>query len=169
MQPWFLPVRYWVHNWLTAAWWSSGPVRLPISSQTTAALASPWARTTLLILTINGLKVVTAEVVEAARESMNISKVAPELRRPLRMLPPVPIGNALGRRLIRALGGLMPATKVDGVTIERRNNLQPRLRIYRPTMRHSKGALYWIHGGGMVIGSAAQDDRLCSSTARELG
>jgi acetyl esterase/lipase len=101
--------------------------------------------------------------------NMNISKVAPELQRPLRRIPPVPIGSAPGRRLIRALGRLMPATRLEGVTIEQRNNLQPRLRIYRPTIRHSKGALYWIHGGGMVIGSAAQDDRLCASTSRELG
>jgi len=30
-------------------------------------------------------------------------------------------------------------------------------------------ALFWIHGGGLVIGRAVQDDRLCALTARELG
>ena len=30
-------------------------------------------------------------------------------------------------------------------------------------------ALLWIHGGGYVIGSAAQDDELCRRFARELG
>jgi len=29
--------------------------------------------------------------------------------------------------------------------------------------------MLWIHGGGLVFGSACQDDRLCSETAGELG
>ena len=33
----------------------------------------------------------------------------------------------------------------------------------------SRLALLWIHGGGLVIGGAAQDDRFCAETARELG
>ena len=44
------------------------------------------------------------------------------------------------------------------------------VRLYRPTDASGTGpALLWIHGGGYVIGSAAQDDELCRRFARELG
>jgi acetyl esterase/lipase len=44
------------------------------------------------------------------------------------------------------------------------------VRLYRPTDARGAGpALLWIHGGGYVIGSAAQDDDLCRRFARELG
>ncbi|KAA0111022.1 alpha/beta hydrolase [Mycolicibacterium sp. P9-22] len=44
------------------------------------------------------------------------------------------------------------------------------VRLYRPTGVHTPGpALLWIHGGGYVIGSAAQDDVLCRRFASTLG
>ena len=42
------------------------------------------------------------------------------------------------------------------------------LRVYTPDGGGSGGALYWIHGGGMVIGAGAQDDAQCYETARAL-
>lgn len=45
-----------------------------------------------------------------------------------------------------------------------------RVRLYRPTGVQTPGpALLWIHGGGYVIGSAAQDDVLCRRFASTLG
>ena len=45
-----------------------------------------------------------------------------------------------------------------------------RVRLHRAPGARAKGpALLWIHGGGYVIGSAAQDDDLCRRFARELG
>jgi acetyl esterase/lipase len=45
-----------------------------------------------------------------------------------------------------------------------------RVRLFRPTGASGAGpALLWIHGGGYVIGNAAQDDVLCRRFARELG
>src|SRR3569833_3964181 len=45
-----------------------------------------------------------------------------------------------------------------------------RVRLFRPTGVSGPGpALLWIHGGGYVIGSAAQDDQLCRRFAREVG
>jgi acetyl esterase/lipase len=42
--------------------------------------------------------------------------------------------------------------------------------LFRPTGVTGRApALLWIHGGGYVIGSAAQDDDLCRRYARELG
>jgi acetyl esterase/lipase len=44
------------------------------------------------------------------------------------------------------------------------------VRLFRPTGVTSPGpALLWIHGGGYVIGNAAQDDVVCRRFARELG
>ncbi len=45
-----------------------------------------------------------------------------------------------------------------------------RIVTYEPAGREQpSGALLWIHGGGMVMGTTAQDDRFCSSLADELG
>lgn len=44
------------------------------------------------------------------------------------------------------------------------------IRLYRPSGLEAPGpALLWIHGGGYVIGSAAQDDVLCRRFASTLG
>lgn len=100
---------------------------------------------------------------------MDINQVAPELRGPVRRIPFLPLGSAWGRGLVRGMSGLIPARKLDGVTIEQRNDVQPRLRLYRPAQQRSAAALYWIHGGGMIIGRPVQDDGLCATTARDLG
>jgi acetyl esterase/lipase len=63
----------------------------------------------------------------------------------------------------------MPSGKLDGVKIEQRRTAEVSVRIYRPAVRRSTAALFWIHGGGLVIGRAVQDDRTCALTARELG
>jgi acetyl esterase/lipase len=45
-----------------------------------------------------------------------------------------------------------------------------KIRLFRPASARGAGpALLWIHGGGYVIGNAAQDDVLCRRFARELG
>jgi acetyl esterase/lipase len=44
------------------------------------------------------------------------------------------------------------------------------IRLFRPPVVTGRApALLWIHGGGYVIGKAAQDDALCRRFARELG
>ncbi len=44
------------------------------------------------------------------------------------------------------------------------------VRLFRPANQAAAGpALLWIHGGGYIIGQAAQDDELCRRYARELG
>ena len=44
------------------------------------------------------------------------------------------------------------------------------IRLFRPAgVTGQAPALLWIHGGGYVIGEAAQDDALCRRFARELG
>lgn len=44
------------------------------------------------------------------------------------------------------------------------------LRIYRPrSAREPLPCLYWIHGGGMVVGAARYDDGECSAYAHHVG
>ncbi len=100
---------------------------------------------------------------------MQLSRVDPELQRYVRRIPPLPLSSNWGRRLVRWLGSRVPTKQFDGVRIEQHNELKPPLRIYRPTVCRSTAALFWIHGGGMIIGQASQDDQWCATTAQRLG
>jgi acetyl esterase/lipase len=71
--------------------------------------------------------------------------------------------------LLRALYVLNRPKPVPGVTVTTVTT-PTRLRVYRPDqLRAPAGGLVWIHGGGMVIGNARQDERLASAVARDLG
>ena len=101
---------------------------------------------------------------------MTPEDIAPELRDDIQKLPRVPVGNPVGRWLIRQAMRMMPAYKADDIKIEKQSTSHgTRLRIYTPAKIQTDAALLWIHGGGMVIGSAVQDDAFCAETARELG
>jgi acetyl esterase/lipase len=56
-----------------------------------------------------------------------------------------------------------------GVRIETLRHIS--MRVHEPSAgaRPPFPALLWIHGGGYVMGSAAQDDALCAEVANELG
>jgi acetyl esterase/lipase len=102
---------------------------------------------------------------------MEITRVAPELREPMRRITriAIPTDRPWGRRAVQTLLAVMPAAKVEGVTIERRRTESVSVRLYRPAVQHSTSALFWIHGGGLIIGRAVQNDRHCALTAHELG
>lgn len=100
---------------------------------------------------------------------MPTSDFHPDLRRVARYIPrqvvtpvTVPIMRAAERLLWRRTPpeGIEVLTLSSGVGV----------RLFRPEGVSGPGpALLWIHGGGYVIGSAAQDDQLCRRFARELG
>ena len=101
---------------------------------------------------------------------MTISEVAPELRRLVRLMPRPPVTSVLGRWVMRQAMKLMPDGQLEGVQLEKRTtNEGVALRIFTPISGQTGAGLLWIHGGGMVIGSAAQDDLHCAETARDLG
>ena len=101
---------------------------------------------------------------------MKLSQVDPELRRSYRTMRTTPVGNPLLLKLTRYLLPLIPDGKApDGMTLEKVPfGNAGGLRVYTPDGGGSGAALLWIHGGGLVIGTAAQDDRRCFATAREL-
>ncbi|CAN7590605.1 alpha/beta hydrolase [Phenylobacterium sp. LjRoot219] len=100
---------------------------------------------------------------------MELSKVDPELRKPLRKTTVLPLEAAWAQRLAQALLGVAPAGKTAGVRLEIVKSPVSPLRVYHPKARRSAGALLWIHGGGYIIGRAVQSDRICGEVARTLG
>ena len=92
----------------------------------------------------------------------------PELRRAAKAIPRqliTPFTLPLFQRLTR-LHGRQKAKDVEVLTL----NSGVGIRLHRPATTSGAGpALLWIHGGGYIIGSAAQDDVLCRRFARTLG
>jgi acetyl esterase/lipase len=92
----------------------------------------------------------------------------PDLRKVARYIPKqavTPVTLPIMRMVTRVIGKNTPPdieelTLSSGVTV----------RLFRPRgIPVPAPALLWIHGGGYVIGTAAQDDELCRRFSRELG
>jgi acetyl esterase/lipase len=91
----------------------------------------------------------------------------PDLRSASVLVP----GHLITKRtlpVVRRLSGVMRGSSraqvheiVPGVSV----------RVFRPRVPSAVPgpALLWIHGGGYVVGTAAQDDKLCSRFADEVG
>lgn len=100
---------------------------------------------------------------------MRIDDLHPELRSIFRFVPPFPIHRAWFRRSCNWLLARMPAkTSIGDVTISEHSLSMRRARLYYPLEPRSGGALLWLHGGGMLIGSPKMDDALCARYARDL-
>jgi len=111
-----------------------------------------------------------------------VDQLDPELRVVVEKLPTdrpldlnkIPAARAKMKKMVTALLASLPA--VEGVTIQ--DQLVPgsqgdpavRVRVYRPNDQPSKlPALYWIHGGGYVMGDIEQDDRLMRQLVKRIG
>ncbi|VBA32985.1 Carboxylesterase NlhH [Mycobacterium innocens] len=98
----------------------------------------------------------------------NVDVVHPDLRRTARFAP----RRLVGPRTLPAIRALIALTSrgtpsdVEVITL----GSGAGVRLYRGTgVAEPTPALLWIHGGGYVLGKAAQDDWLCRQFARTLG
>ncbi len=91
----------------------------------------------------------------------------PDLRGIARVLPRSPF-NKVTLPAIRRLTRFVPSARegVEVLTI----TSSAGVRLYPPQRECAHGgALLWIHGGGYVIGTAAQDDKLCQRFGERVG
>jgi acetyl esterase/lipase len=103
---------------------------------------------------------------------MDINRVHPELRKATASFPKLPVASRLGRAATRLLLPLLlPRVKApEGVSLSwQKTSNGLKLRVFTPAGSNGKAALLYIHGGGMIIGSAKMDDGLLAGLASELG
>lgn len=102
--------------------------------------------------------------------------IHPELRAIAKKFPPLRL-NRWKVAVTRALMSFMPGPQLpDDVQISNlhapgENGTRPvGLRVYQPARATvPRGALLWIHGGGLVIGNPRMNDPHMAAFARELG
>ncbi|MBM7503729.1 alpha/beta hydrolase [Agromyces aurantiacus] len=118
-----------------------------------------------------------ADDVHPAPARMRIADLHPELRRAYRWFPRPQVRHGWQRRMVQAALALIPPPRpAGGVRFERVEFDAPGtgVRVFTPTdaagsAAGGRAALLWMHGGGLVIGAAAADDRFCAELAERLG
>lgn len=111
-----------------------------------------------------------------------LDRLDPELRTVVEKLPTdrpldlneIPAARGKMKKMVTAMLANLPA--VEGVTSQDQFVPGPqgdpavRVRVYRPDDQPSNlPALYWIHGGGYVMGDIEQDDRLMKQLVKRIG
>lgn len=99
---------------------------------------------------------------------MDIDKIDPALHGVTEKSVKLNLENGFIRWSVASLSSLMRGKKVDGVTRRIIRDDAVRVRVYEPEQPTGAGLL-WVHGGGLILGSAAVDDVMCGETARETG
>lgn len=103
---------------------------------------------------------------------MTLDDIAPEFRAGVKAVPNMPLSIPPLLWFARFMMTRLLPRRASDETLhieEQISAVGQRLRIYMPTNRQSDGALLWIHGGGLVIGTVTQDDVFCAETALNLG
>ncbi|CAM5780976.1 Putative esterase LipW OS=Cellulomonas persica OX=76861 GN=CPE01_16020 PE=4 SV=1 [Cellulomonas persica] len=107
------------------------------------------------------------------RHADAVRRVAPELRSTALLRPSTVSNRALlaHRRHRRpATAALPPGVQRHGVRLARAGGPELELDLYSPTTRPAPtGALVWMHGGGLVMGTTRHADAWCARVADELG
>ncbi|GAB3616563.1 alpha/beta hydrolase [Okibacterium endophyticum] len=99
---------------------------------------------------------------------MKLSDIDPRLRATALLSSIRHVDKPVVRAVTRAALRSWPSPRVPGVRVGIARVGSASLRVYEPEGRCSRPALLWIHGGGLVVGSARQDDGLCARTAARL-
>ncbi len=110
-----------------------------------------------------------------------IEQLDPELRAVVEKLPAdrpmnlneIPAARAKMKKMMTAaLASLPPVEGVDSEDhfVPAQGGAAVRVRVYRPNDQPGTlPALYWIHGGGYVMGDIDQDDRLMKQMVKRVG
>jgi acetyl esterase/lipase len=78
--------------------------------------------------------------------------------------------ESLSALLVAAPAELPEEVVTDDHLVAAADGHQIMVRIYRPRARVGMSpCLYWIHGGGLVLGSVAMDDAWCAEIVERLG
>ena len=100
---------------------------------------------------------------------MKLEQIHPELREAIGRFPRIPFHRRSVPALMNLLMRWRPRAKsLPGVQIADHVEGEVRVRLYRPEQGLSGAGLLWIHGGGLITGNAATNDRECAAFAREL-
>jgi len=102
---------------------------------------------------------------------MNYDDVDKEIIPLLKKFPSLTFSS---RGKVAVLKVLLPllakrAKMPSGVSTSDHKVGQTSVRVYQPKIKLSDGALVWIHGGGMIIGSVGDSDAFCGTVALEIG
>ena len=101
---------------------------------------------------------------------MKLEQIHPELRAAIGRFPRIPFHRRIVPILMNVLMRWRPRAKsLPGVRITDRAQGEVRVRLYRPEQELSGAGLLWMHGGGLITGNAATNDRECGTFSRELG
>src|SRR5262249_27868260 len=124
----------------------------------------------------------TLDAAEGAPTMNFIDQLDPELRAVVEKLPPdrplnlneIPAARVKMKKMMTAaLANLPPVEDVnskDQFVPGSQGAPAVRVRVYRPDDQPNKlPALYWIHGGGYVMGDIEQDDRLMKQLVKRIG
>jgi acetyl esterase/lipase len=98
---------------------------------------------------------------------MAVDDFHPDLRQVARWLPRGAVSSRTLKpvRFLTGLQARMPTKPVEVTPVAAVS-----VRVHRPSpFQEALPALLWIHGGGMVMGTAAQDDAICRRFSEDLG
>lgn len=96
----------------------------------------------------------------------------PELASSFRRMPRLNPASPIVRGLFGVLLRVAPMKRAAGASLRKVRKGGLYARLHSPVDAGpscSRGALLWIHGGGLVLGDPRQDDVMCSKIAATLG
>ena len=102
---------------------------------------------------------------------MKATQINAEFRSKIRFMPNFPIGKPWQIKLLNKMMSFAPDPKINDLVSREVIDFGSGagVRVFTPKKDVSEAALLFIHGGGMVIGSASQDDPRLADLAAELG
>lgn len=99
-----------------------------------------------------------------------IDELRPEFRKKYSKTPFPSLRNPLGFWLQRILMNSGARSRKEPAVCQSTVELEKsKIRLYQPIHKPSRAGLIFIHGGGMVMGTAKGNDRECTHYADELG